>query len=427
MTIALIILLTIAVALSQWLAAFLNLPTAANPAILLGIILISGAVAGHTIKSKNIPTITGFVLYGLLIGPHALKLAGTEMIQSLDFVQFLSLFLIAFLAGGRLNLKEHKHFYSLVPFISLGQLLFTLILTGLVVGLFSKSLFLKADGSFPIIITLFTGLILASNSTAAILAVSHENQPRKKHGDFILATSLLTNIFVLIFFLGKAVFFRYFYQTSGNISAMTVILKMAIHLVTGILTGGALGFLFVFLLSRLRREFLFFIILFSIGAYVSVSFYLSESLIAFITAGIILRNFSRQGNYFMKNLESHSFPLFIVYFTITGAGLNLFLPREYIPFLVVLFIIRILALSSTTHFALRINGENPGTATNLSFSFLSQSGLTIGLLTSLSLFRESLIPHELYAVLIWITFLNLLAGPPVLKYFMNKLKTARNT
>ena len=61
MAIILIILLTILAALAQWLAVYLNLPTIVNPAILLGIILISGAVAGHTIKSKIIPTITGFV------------------------------------------------------------------------------------------------------------------------------------------------------------------------------------------------------------------------------------------------------------------------------------------------------------------------------------------------------------------------------
>lgn len=427
MTLTLIILLTIAVALSQWLAVYLNLPTAVNPAILLGIILISGAVAGHTIKTKIIPTITGFVLYGLLIGPHALKLVETETIQSLDFIHFLSLFLIAFLAGGRLNLKEHRHFYSLVPVVSLSQIFFTLLLTGLAIGLYSKNLFPKTDGSLPMTFILITGLILSSNSTAAILAVSHESQPRKKHGDFILATSLLTNILIMIFFLGKSVFFQYFYHTQGDISAATLILRITIHLAAAILTGGILGFLFVFLLSRLHREFLFFIILFSIGAYVSVSYYLSESLIAFITAGIILRNFSRQGNYFMKNLENYSFPIFIIYFTITGAGLSISFPREFIPFLIILFLIRIFTLSSTTFLALRISGENHKTASQLSFSFLSQSGLTIGLITSLTLFRESLIPYELYTVLIWITFLNLIVGPAVLKFFINKLKTFRNT
>jgi len=425
MTLTLVILLTLAVTVSQWLAVYLNLPTTVNPAILLGIILISALVAGNIIKGKTVPAITGFILYGLLIGPHGLNLIGQENIQSLDFIHFLSLFLIAFLAGGRLNLKEHKHFYSLVPLISFGQLLLTLLLTGIVIRLFSKGLFPQIGDNLSVLIiyTLFTGLILTSNSTAAILAINHENQPRKITGDFILGVSLLTNIFVIVFFLGKAVLFQFFIQQNAVISSGTVIVKIALHLAAGILTGSVLGFLFVMILSKLRREFLFFIILFSICAYVSVSSYLSESLIAFITAGIILRNFSRRGNHFMKDLEQYSTPLFIVYFTLTAAGFNLTIPRNFIPLLIVLFFIRMIAVGSATQLTLRISGQKSKTAAYLSFSFLSQSGLTLGLLSYLSLFQESLITHELYAVLIWITFLNLLVGPPVLKYFMNKLKT----
>lgn len=426
MAIILIILLTILAALAQWLAVYLNLPTIVNPAILLGIILISGAVAGHTIKSKIIPTITGFVLYGVLIGPHALKLITSDTIRSLDFIHFLSLFFIAFLAGGRLNIREHKNFYSLVPVISLAQLTSTIILTGLVMWIFSKNILLRTGSPVSTTMIIITGLILASNSTAAILAISLENQPRKHYKDFLLATSLTTNIIVMIFFVGKAVLFHNYDQTSYALSAGSVILQMTVHFVSAVLTGVILGFLFVFILSRFRREFLFFILLISIGAYVTAYNYLPESLIAFITAGIILRNFSRQGNYFMKNLENYSFPLFIVYFTITGAGLNLSLPNLLIPLLIVLFLIRLITLSSATNLALRLSGENRKTATGMSLAFLPQSGLTVGLLSSLTLFQESLITRELYAVLMWITFLNLLVGPPVLKHVMSKLKTLRN-
>ena len=57
-------------------------------------------------KKIRLPLITGFLVTGIVCGPHVLNLIEVEALNKLGFINDISLAFIAFAAGGELYLKE---------------------------------------------------------------------------------------------------------------------------------------------------------------------------------------------------------------------------------------------------------------------------------------------------------------------------------
>lgn len=81
----------------EYIASHLNDETVIL--ISLSIILLGGFLLTRITKLAKLPNVTGYIIAGVLIGPHVLNLIPREMVDNMGFVSDIALAFIAFGVG----------------------------------------------------------------------------------------------------------------------------------------------------------------------------------------------------------------------------------------------------------------------------------------------------------------------------------------
>ena len=104
-----------------------NFVDSANLILLLGFILILGAIGGRLFQKLKIPQVVGYIVIGIIIGQSGFQILSSQVITALDPINSLALSLIGFLIGAELKTSVIKKygkqftgillFESIVPFV----------------------------------------------------------------------------------------------------------------------------------------------------------------------------------------------------------------------------------------------------------------------------------------------------------------------
>ncbi len=72
----------------------------------MGFVIFAGLLIGELTFRVWLPKITGYLIAGIICGPFVLGFLGHDVVYQLRLIDDLALSLIAFTAGGELNLKR---------------------------------------------------------------------------------------------------------------------------------------------------------------------------------------------------------------------------------------------------------------------------------------------------------------------------------
>src|SRR5687768_17759237 len=75
-------------------------------ALALGFTLIAAMVTGELLRRFRLPRLTGYLLFGLLVGPYLGNVITQPMARELQTVNGIATALIAFIAGLTLNFER---------------------------------------------------------------------------------------------------------------------------------------------------------------------------------------------------------------------------------------------------------------------------------------------------------------------------------
>ena len=157
---------------------------AGNEIIALGILLMAGFAGGKASYAARLPSVTGYIVAGLLLGPSLLDLITPETIEKLEFINSLALSLIAISVGGKLDLPELTGRLKTILTVSIVQT----VLVG--VGTFAA---LAALGINPALALLLAATALAT-APAAVMAVVEETKAKGPFTNTLLAVVALSNV-----------------------------------------------------------------------------------------------------------------------------------------------------------------------------------------------------------------------------------------
>lgn len=85
----------------------------------LSVILLAGFLLTRVTELAKLPNVTGYIISGILIGPHVLKLIPREMIGNMGFISDIALAFIAFGVGRYFKKENFKETGSSVIVITL--------------------------------------------------------------------------------------------------------------------------------------------------------------------------------------------------------------------------------------------------------------------------------------------------------------------
>lgn len=143
---------------------FPDWPLAPNNYLTFGLLVIAGVLSGHFIRRLRwAPSITGYILVGLVLGPHALNLVTAEMLDAAKVFIDVAIGLILYQLGLSLDIGSVSRRGEL--------LLASLTESGLTFALVSGAMFLFGL-SLPV--ALLVGAIAISASPAVLVHVARE-------------------------------------------------------------------------------------------------------------------------------------------------------------------------------------------------------------------------------------------------------------
>ena len=212
----------------------------------------------------------------------------------------------------------------------------------------------------------------------------------------------------------------------------TFFLGLLFEISSSFVIGVFLGKAAIFLIENVKIAFPvvltgigFLVIKFShlLGSYLHDSHNIAlnlEPLLICMAAGFTVQNFSRHGTTFLLRMDRVSFPVYIAFFALTGASINLDILRSGWFLGVIIVLVRTVMLFVGSYVSGRLSGDRPLNYQNTWLGFITQAGVSLGLLTEVvRRFPEIGIPIQ--TILIAAITLNQLIGPIAFKFALNKV------
>jgi Kef-type K+ transport system membrane component KefB len=390
-------------------------------AILTGILLLSAFLFADAIKKLKLPKITGYMIIGIILGPIGFNILSHEVINNLAFLENMALSLIAITAGGEFKFGKFKVYKKSIISIVFFQILFVYFGTGAIFfvssGFFNflNQLEISTLIGFAI---LFSGAAI-STSPAVTIGIITELKSKGKTTDIVLMVTIFKAIALVVLFPAIITYAKYYLIKETEFS-FSLFSSVFLQLGTSVLTGVILGVLTIWYLKVIKVERSIFLLGITIVIIEISTLWGIEILLTSIVTGMIVQNFSKEGDSLISGIELFSLPLYVLFFCFAGAGLHLDLILNVLPITIFLVFLRQILIFIGNYTGAVVAKEDK-LVKNISWlGYAGQAGIALGL----GIIIERTFPGEVgeifLTIMIATVVINELIGPILFKYVLVK-------
>ena len=362
----------------------------------LSIALLAGLLLSRLAKLLKLPAVTAYLIAGILVGPYVLGQLGvkglgftsTENIETFSILCDVALGFIAFSIGNEFRLSQLKKIGKQATIIGIVQAVVTTLLVD--VALIALS-FILPDGVFPLPAAIILGAIAAATAPAATLMVVKQYKAKGPLTDILLPVVALDDAVGLILF---AVSFGVARGISvGSVSITSIVVEPILEIVLSLGLGAVMGLLFSlcerFFHSRSKRLAVSVAFVLMTIALAMVKFEIGGVHIGFSTLlvcmmlGTIFCNICDFSEELMDRVDRWTAPLFIIFFVVSGAELDLsvFTSGWIILIGVVYIFSRSLGKYSGASLSAKLTRCDDNIVKYLGITLLPQAGVALGMAT----------------------------------------------
>ncbi len=386
----------------------------------LAVAVIAGLMMTRVVKRFSLPAVTAYLVAGVLIGPYCLGRLripgiGFESMEQLDGLKMFSevaLGFIAFAIGNEFRLSSLRETGRQATIVGIVQALMAAVFVD--IALVALHFILGNDKlSIPQAITL--GAIATATAPAATLMVVRQYKAKGKLTDILLPVVALDDAVGLVVFavsFGVARALEY-----GAFDMVSILVEPLLEIVLSLGLGALMGYI----LTQLEKLFnsnsnrlsltigmvLFTVALskleFKIGS-VNIGF---SSLLVCMMLGTIFCNLCPLSGDLMEKADGWTAPLYVLFFVISGAELELgvFSDLAIVGIGLVFILFRSLGKYVGAYTSCKATGCDEKVTKYLGITLLPQAGVALGMcLTAMELgaTQGALIRNiVLFAVLIY--------------------------
>ncbi len=288
-----------------------SFPLAGANMILVGAILLCGLAVGQVfVRVLKLPRITGFVAAGLALGPGALGLLDQTMLGELSVFVDISLGLILFELGRRLDLRWFTHDRWLLAG-SVAECLLSFLFVYATLRFFDISPVHSATAA----------AIAMATSPAVLIMIVHDQRAKGPLTERLLALTALNNVFAFLLIALLFGFVHLEYRADWLLAV-----SHPFYLIAGSTGLGFVAFLAArtfgrWLGKREDRQFVMLLGLIVATVGCAISFKLSV-LLALLAFGVFAKNLDREHDLMAVEFGPGGQFFLVMLFVITGAGLR---------------------------------------------------------------------------------------------------------
>ena len=375
--------------------------------------MLCGLIGARIINKLKLPSVTAYLLLGILIGPSLGNLVSSDLLSASGFISNIVLGLIAFNIGQNFSRENFSRIGRAIIWISLFEAVGAWILV-------TSALFLVLRQSFYL--SLLFGAISAATAPAATVMVVREYKSKGNFTDVLLGVVAIDDAWCLVIFaLSLAISKAVAAHMSNNLLIIKVILKSIFEI------GGAfvLGWVMSFIGSRFSKyirtqaEALIYslgLIFFTIGLSIFLHF---SVLLACMFLGAGLVNIKKINLNFFDVIRTVDSPLYLLFFVLAGANLEIHLFKSIGFIGIVYLIFRPIGKLIGVHLGGHIANASEKIRKFLGFALVPQAGVALGC----ALIAKSEFPEVggiIFTTIIATTVIYELIGPICTKIALEK-------
>ena len=357
------------------------------------IALFAGLMLSRLAKLLKLPAVTAYLVAGILIGPYLLGALGIEGIgfismediKTYSIIPDVALGFIAFSIGNEFRLASLKKIGKQATVIGIWQAVFTTILVDIAL----IALHFAIPDKFPLPAAIVLGAVASATAPAATLMVVRQYKAKGPLTDILLPIVALDDavglvLFAVSFGVSKALI-------AGHVDILSVVVEPILEVVLSLGLGFVMGLIFTFFerffhsrSKRLAMSVTFVLLTvalsmleFHIGG-VHVAF---SSLLVCMMLGTVFCNICDFSEELMDRLDRWTAPLFILFFVISGAELELSVFADWL--IVLIGVVYILSRCLGKYFGAYTSSKlmkcDPNIIKYLGITLFPQAGVALGM------------------------------------------------
>ncbi|MEM9895490.1 MAG: cation:proton antiporter [Bacteroidota bacterium] len=394
------------------------------------VVAIAANQIAKTFQKIRLPLITGLIFTGIVAGPYLIGLIPISAKSNLNFINQTALAFIAFAAGAELYVRELRSRINSIKWNTFGQLVVTFVLGTIFVYLFADYIpyMEKMDAAGRVAVAMLTAAIFVARSPASAIAIINELRAKGPFVQTVMGVTVVKDFLVIILFsicisLSQVLIGGQEFQ---YLKILILLGELLISFVLGLFVyGQVLKIILRWRIRRVGKTIL--ILLVGYSAY-ALSGYLGEvtaanlghkvflePLLVCILASFYVTNYSKSRPEFLKILEDVSIPIYVCFFTLTGANLALNVIGEVLGVAFILFLIRMITMIIGAYTG-GFLAKDPIKFNHLGWMpYVTQAGVALGLATVVANEFQDW-GQQFATVIIALIVINQFIGPPLFKW-----------
>ncbi|MBU0548272.1 MAG: cation:proton antiporter [Candidatus Omnitrophica bacterium] len=384
-----------------------------NTILGLGFILFAGLLSAKIIKKVRLPAVTAYLLLGILIGPSLLKLVPEGILEASGLISNIVLGIIAFGIGQNFSRYHLRRIGKSIIWISILEACGAWILVTSIFYLLLRQ---------PFYVSLIFGAIASATAPAATVMVIREYRAKGNFTDTLLGVVAIDDAWCLIIF---AISLAISQAIHAHMVATSFLVKVFLNSLLSIFGAFVLGAFIAMLFSifyrfvRTQAELLILtlgLIFLNIG--IAIWLHLSV-LLANMFLGAILVNLNRYSFKFFDSLKMIDSPLFLLFFVLAGANLEVDILSSLSMVGLAYLIFRVAGKMLGASLGAKIANATTIVRKYIGFGLIPQAGVALGC----ALITKSdfpLIGNMIFTTIVATTVIYELIGPLCTKYALRK-------
>ncbi|MGE4403310.1 MAG: cation:proton antiporter [Desulfobulbus sp.] len=396
----------------------------------LALLLAAGLVAAKIAQWLRLPSVTGYILAGLLLGPTGFAIITEKSIgHSLDHFTHIALMLIAFGIGEHIEIKKIKVYAGSVFWTGLLEALGAFCIVSVAIFTVVAGSGFQMEGWLfrdQVVLSCLLGAVSVATAPASTLLVVKELKAKGPLTSSLMAVVAVDNGLAIMIF-GLAVSLSHQIIGQGDTPLIVALgngfFEIVLSLVLGFITGCCLE-----IVQRTMKDedemMTSGLAILLLCSELAVFFHFSP-LLAGMTAGFTLVNKAERDVRVFRALNSFEPPIYVLFFTLAGSHLDIKTIGGAGLIGVVYFLARICGKILGAHLGARIGKAANIVRKYIGFALLPQAGVAIGLIFLLSADKMlSVYSPIITPVILTGVFLSELIGPLALRFAIINAKEA---
>lgn len=380
-----------------------------NTLVYIAIVLAAGLLCGRIVKLIKLPNVTGYLLAGLLLGPHIFKVLPADIVDQFSVVSEMALAFIAFTIGLTFKSTYFKRVGITPIVIAFFEALVAVFLVQIAL------IAIGCDKAFAIVL----GAIAAATAPAATIMVIKQYKAKGPVTETLLSVVAIDDAVALMAFGFSVAIANAINGNSQNL--VMSVLDPIIEISLSVLIGVAVGVLMLLPLKYFKKasnRLSIVICAVFLSSGVSVIFGAS-SLLTTMIAGMTFCNLSQESETIANIADSVTAPIFMMFFVVSGAQLNVgIIPQIGLIGIIYLFV-RVIGKILGAFVGAKISHAPDNVCKYIGPTLIPQAGVAIGL----TIAAQTAVPDyadRIRAVILCATLIYEIFGPVITKITLVK-------